>query len=71
MLIHVDAIDRDVKEITIKDINPSTFTDEQIIKTDMENTLATPAVIRGAQSSRKETATADMLRSSNASLRST
>jgi len=69
MLIHVDAIDRDVKEITIKDINPSTFTDEQIIKIDMENTLATPAVIRGAQSSRKETATADVLRSSNASLR--
>ena len=69
MLIHVDNAERDVVEIANKDVNPSTFTDEQIIKQDMENTLATPAVIRGAQSAKKETATSDMLRSSNAALR--
>jgi hypothetical protein len=67
-VIYVDNMD-DVTEFGFSDITGSAYTEEQIAKTDMENTLGVPSVVRGADPVRRETATEVVTKSSNAGLR--
>lgn len=67
-IIYVDNPD-DVMELQMSDITSSSYTEEQIAKMDMENTLGVPAVVRGAETSKRETATETVTKSSNAGIR--
>jgi Bacteriophage head to tail connecting protein. len=53
-VIHVDHPD-DVSEIPVADVAASSFHQQNIISTIMENTLATPPVIQGAESGSRKT----------------
>lgn len=66
--IHVNNMD-DVMEFQMSGIPASGYNEEQITKTDMENALAVPSVMRGADSPRQETATEVMTKTTNAGLR--
>ena len=67
-IIHVDN-DDDVTPFDMNDVTSSAFQDEAIIKQDMENCLGVPAVVRGTDPGRKETATEVVTKSSNASVK--
>lgn len=67
-IIHVDSHD-DIKPLQVPDVTASSYNEEQIVKLDMENTLGVPSVVRGVDSSRRETATEIVTKSSNAGLR--
>ena len=53
----------------MRDMVASGYNEESIVKMDMENALAVPSVIRGADSSRRETATEVVTKSTNAGMR--
>lgn len=67
-IIHVDSPD-DVTEFAMNDVTSSSYMEEQVIKQDMENTLGVPAVVRGVDSARRETATEVVTKTSNAGVR--
>jgi hypothetical protein len=67
-IIHVDDMG-DIEEFRMTDVTGSSYAEEQMSKTDMENTLGVPAVVRGADSSRRETATEIVTKTSNAGIR--
>ena len=67
-IIHVDNPD-DITEFAMNDITASSYNEEQAAKTDMENTLGVPAVVRGADAGRSETATEVVTKSTNAGMR--
>lgn len=67
-IIYVDNPD-DVMDFPLNDVTASSYNEEQIIKQDMENVLGVPAVVRGVDASRKETATEVVTKNSNASIR--
>ena len=67
-VIHVNNMD-DVQEFAMNDVTGSAYTEEQIAKMDMENTLGVPSVVRGADPGRAETATEVVTKSTNAGMR--
>lgn len=67
-VIYMDRID-DVEEVQTTDVAASSFTQQNIISTVMENTLATPPVIQGAESRGDKTATETMKQTGNAGMR--
>jgi len=67
-IIHVDDPD-DVTWFEFSEIPHSSYTDEQIIKIDMENAVGTPSIVRGVDPVRQETATEIVTKSSNAGIR--
>jgi hypothetical protein len=66
-IIEVDEMD-DVEEMGIKDVPSSTFTEEQTIKQDMQDTSGAHDVVMGTSTS-GETATSTMSKDNNASMR--
>lgn len=67
-VVRVDDHD-DIRELRTTDVTSSSYTEEQIVKMDMENTLGVPSVVRGVDSTRQETATEIVTKSSNAGIR--
>ncbi len=67
-IVYVDSFD-DIKEFQMSDVTGSSYNEEQLVKLDMENTLGVPSVVRGVDSSRRETATEIVTKSSNAGIR--
>jgi Bacteriophage head to tail connecting protein. len=67
-IIHVDNQD-DIQPLLTPDVTASAYQEEAITKQDMENTLATPGVVRGVTPTRRETALATATLASNASIR--
>lgn len=67
-VIYMDRMD-DVQEMKMTDVAASSFNQQNIVSQVMENTLATPPVIRGASSSGDQTATETMKQSNNAGMR--
>ena len=67
-VIHVDHPD-DVSEVHVADVAASSFHQQNIISTIMENTLATPPVIQGAESGSRKTATETLKMTGNAGMR--
>jgi hypothetical protein len=67
-IIHVDSMD-DVEEFKMTDITGSVFNDEAILKQDMEGAIGVPAVVRGADPSRRETATEVVTKTTNSAVR--
>lgn len=67
-ILYVDNPD-DVTEMITPDVTASAYTEEAVLKQDMENALGVPAVVRGTTPSRRETATEVITKSSNASIR--
>ena len=55
-VIYVDNPD-DVVEMAMNDVTSSSYREEDIIKQDMDNTLGAPAVVRGVEPERRQTAT--------------
>lgn len=68
-IIEVDDIERDLKEMTMNDVTSSSYNEEVILKQDMENVLGVPAVVRGADTTKRETATEVVTKTGNASIR--
>lgn len=68
-IIEVDNPQGDIQPLVTPDVTGSAYNEEQVIKQDMESTLATPNVIRGMSPDHRETATATMTQASNAALR--
>lgn len=66
--IEVNNLD-DIEPIITPDVTASAYNEESIIKQDMENVLAVPSVVRGVSSSKDETATEVVTKSSNAGIR--
>jgi hypothetical protein len=67
-IIMVDQPDV-VTELQFTDVTSGGYNEENIIKNDMDNTLATPAVARGATADRAETATEVVTKNNNAGAR--
>lgn len=67
-VIDVDTFD-DIKELGMQDVTSSAYLEENITKQDMEGALSTTAVVRGADPTRKETATEIMQKNTNAGIR--
>lgn len=67
-VVWLDNLD-DVDTFDMPDVAASSFQTQNIISQVMENTLATPPVIRGAESSGDKTATETMKQSNNAGMR--
>lgn len=67
-IIEVDRPD-DVQEVEMSDVAASSFQQQNIISTMIENVLATPPVIQGAESRRSKTATETMRQTGNAGMR--
>jgi len=67
-IVHVDRPE-DVDEFAMEDVAASSFNQQNIISTVMENTLATPPVIRGAEGRGDKTATETLKQTSNAGMR--
>lgn len=67
-VIHVDRME-DVEELKMTDVAASGFQQQNIVAQIMENTLATPPVIRGADSSGDKTATETLKQTYNAGMR--
>lgn len=59
----------DVTELTMNDVTASSYNEERIIKEDMENVVGVPAVVRGVNPARKETATEVVTKNSSAGFR--
>jgi hypothetical protein len=69
MILDVPDIHNDLKPIDMGNMPTAAYLEPDLIAQIMENTLATPPVIRGAESRRKETATTNILQNDNASMR--
>lgn len=67
-IVWLDKLD-DIEEFRMSDITSSGYNEESIVKLDMENALAVPSVIRGADTSGRETATEVVTKSTNAGMR--
>ena len=67
-MIYVDAPD-DVTDFSMPDVTASSYNEERIVKEDMENALGVPAVVRGVNPARQETATEVVTKTSNAGIR--
>jgi len=67
-IIHVDRAD-DVQELVVSDVAASSFNQQNIIATMMENVLATPPVMQGAESRGSKTATETLKQTGNAGMR--
>jgi hypothetical protein len=67
-IVHVDNPD-DIDPFDMPDVAASSFQQQNIISTVMENTLGTPPVIRGAASRGDQTATETIKQSTNAGMR--
>jgi len=67
-VIHVDRME-DVEELRMTDVAASGFQQQNIVAQIMENTLATPPIIRGADSSGNKTATETLKQTYNAGMR--
>lgn len=67
-IVHVDEPD-DVTWFEQSEVPHSSYTDEQVIKLDMENAVGTPSIVRGVDPVRAETATEIVTKSSNAGMR--
>lgn len=67
-IIHVDRPD-DVEELHVTDVAVSSFNQQNIIATMMENVLATPPIIQGADSRSSKTATETLKQTGNAGMR--
>lgn len=67
-IIYVDSPD-DVNPLETDDITGSSYNEENIIKEDMNNVLGAPAVIRGVDPERKQTATETSIKSNAADIK--
>ena len=67
--IEVDDVDKDIRELEVKDVTSNAYRDEEIIKTDMDVTSGVHNQDRGQASERRETATVASLLSSASSER--
>lgn len=67
-VIDVDDIDRDLRPLEVGDVKASSFTMDALTVSQMESTVATPAIIRGVDGP-AQTAAEAMTKSSNASTR--
>lgn len=67
-IVHVNAME-DVEDFKMQDVTASAYRDEEIIKQDMENALGVPAVVRGVNPDKRETATEVVTKNSNAGIR--
>jgi len=67
-VIYVDRAD-DVQELETKDVAASGFRNQNIVSTVMENALAAPPIMQGAQATKSQTATETMKQTGNAGLR--
>ncbi len=67
-VIYVDAPD-DVTDFSMPDVTASSYNEERVVKEDMENALGVPAVVRGVNPARRETATEVVTKTSNAGIR--
>lgn len=67
-VVYVDD-PQDVEAIVTPDVTGSAYTEEAVLRQDMENALGTPPVVRGASAQRSETATEVATKASNAELR--
>ena len=67
-IINVDSFD-DLQEMMVNDVTGSAYQEEAIIKSDMENVIATPAVVRGSSGANSETATEIVTKNTNAGIR--
>ena len=67
-IVYVNNME-DVDEFDMSDVAASSFTQHNIISSIMENTLATPPVIRGAESTKSKTATETIKQTGNAGMR--
>lgn len=67
-VVYVDSPD-DVTEISFSDVTASSYQDERILKEDMENVLGVPAVVRGANTASRETATEVVTKNTSAGFR--
>lgn len=55
-VVYVDSLD-DVDTFEMQDVTASSYNEEKIIKEDMDNALGAPAVVRGVEPERRQTAT--------------
>lgn len=55
-VVYVDSPE-DVMEFAMNDVTASSYREEEIIKQDMDNVLGAPAVVRGVEPERRQTAT--------------
>ncbi|MEW6045002.1 MAG: hypothetical protein AB1609_00735 [Bacillota bacterium] len=67
-VIWVDSPD-DVTELAMTDVTSSSYNEERVIKEDMENALGVPAVVRGVNPARRETATEVVTKNTSAGFR--
>lgn len=67
-IIYVDN-DDDVSPLETDDITSSSYNEENIIKQDMDNVLGAPAVIRGVDPERKQTATETSIKNNAADIK--
>jgi len=67
-VIWLDSME-DVQELAFSDVVSSAFKDEDILKSDMENALGVPAVVRGADPMSKQTATEVVTKNTSAGFR--
>lgn len=58
-----------VEPMVTPDVTSSSYQEEMITKQDMENTLGAPPVVRGAEGTRKETATGQSIKATGAGIR--
>lgn len=66
--IYVDSPD-DVMPLVMPDVTASTYNDESIIRRDAENSLGTPALVRGATGVERQTATEATIKNASAGIR--
>jgi hypothetical protein len=67
-VVWVDSPD-DVTELAMNDVTASSYNEERIIKEDMENVIGVPAVVRGVNPARRETATEVVTKNTSAGFR--
>lgn len=67
-IIEVESLD-DLKAVEFEDVTTSAYQEEAIIKSDMENAIGTPPVVRGTSGNAKETATEIVTKNTNAGIR--
>lgn len=67
-IIYIDSPD-DVQSIETQDITRSSYNEENIIKEDMDNVLGAPAVVRGVEPERRQTATETSVKTNAADIK--
>ena len=65
----VHARQGEIEALNVPEVTGSAFNEEAVIKMDMEHALGTPAIVRGVDPTRAETATEIVTKANNASLR--